>query len=109
MSTDVVRSGDRDARSFFHWYSGTISAGTKTGALEFCGPSAQVGMIRRSQTATLFDIEKNDRLVRKAFTLCDRGPVARVGSSLLRRCSFVLEFATQRAAIKKQKAKTLRA
>ena len=108
MSANVIRGGNDHARLLFDGNSGTISSGAITGALEFCGPGAQVSMIRRRQTAAFFYIKKHDRSGGKALALCYRGRVSRVGVSLLHRTGFVLEFATQRPPIKKQKAKSLR-
>src|ERR1700722_2343531 len=64
-------------------------------------------MIRRGQAAALFNIEKNNRLREKAFALCGHGGVARVEAALLCRYCFVFEFATERAAVKKQKTESL--
>src|ERR1700688_2821353 len=101
MRANVVCGGNRHAR-LLDGNSGAIGACAIAGFRESTSPSTQIGMIRCGQTTTLFDVEENDRLRGKTLSLCARGCVSRVGSSLLRR-SFVLEIASLRAAVKKQK------
>ncbi len=109
LRANVVRSCDRRARFLFHRHSGAVRPGTITGSREFCTPTSQVGMISRWQTAALFDVEKNDCLYGETLAFCHSCSVARVESSFFHCIRFLFECATQRAAIKKQKAKSLRA
>lgn len=109
LRANVVRSCDRRARFVFHRHSGAIRTGTITGSREFCTPTAQVGMISRRQTSAFFNIQKNDCLHGETLAFCHGSSVARVKSSFLHRNSFLLKCATHRTAIKKQKAKSLRA
>ena len=107
VCTNVVRGCDGDARSLFDAHARTISPGTIAGLCESFRPSVQIGMVCGGQAAAFFNIKKNDGLCRKAFLSCGGRSVGRIVSSLLYRCTLVVQVSGFRAAVKQQKTKTL--
>ena len=65
-------------------------------------------MIEERQTATFFDIEKDDRAAGEAFVLRSDCGVARVDSPFLGGVGCLLEFKTISAAIQRYETETLR-
>jgi len=78
-----------------------------TGAGEFFGPKAEIGVIVGGQTAAFFDIEKDDGAGSEAFSLRSGGSIPRVLDSVSSCRDFILELAALTAAVQNQEAETL--
>src|SRR5205823_525276 len=78
-----------------------------TGAGEFFGPNAEIGVIVGGQSAAFFDIEKDDGTGSEAFPLRSGRSIARVLGSVSSCRDFILELAAVAATVQNQKAETL--
>ena len=83
LRTDEIGGVEREALVFINRDGATIDARTEPEARESGGPKFQVGEVRAGQTATLFNVQKNDGAWRETFAARGRNCGLRIFGDLL--------------------------
>src|SRR5208337_3796529 len=104
---NVLCGGDLSAATFIDGHRGAIHASTKTGNLQHVPPGTYIFVIIVGKSATFFDVEKDDRSVRKSLSAREIGCGISIHNAHLASIRCRLQLAALSAVEQHEKAKAL--